>query len=58
MHLITIPGHNFVRWILDADNALNFETMDGKITDDGYYINGWGYSSKICSRRRNFEYSR
>ena len=46
LHLITIPGHNFVRWIPDADNALNFETMDGKITDDGYYINGWGIPAK------------
>ena len=41
LYLITIPGHNFVRWVVDGSHTYNYETMDGKLTDDNYYIKNW-----------------
>jgi hypothetical protein len=50
IHLIEIPGHNFVRWELDANNYFDFETMDGIATDDQHYIEGWGIPAAFAHR--------
>lgn len=41
LYLITIPGHNFVRWVADDGRTYDYETMDGELTDDGYYMRRW-----------------
>ena len=40
--MVDLPGHNFIRWKRPDGTFLDFETMDGKETDDQYYISGWG----------------
>jgi hypothetical protein len=47
MHLVEIPRHNFIRWILDATSFVNFETMDGFATDDMYYRTHWGIDDRF-----------
>jgi tetratricopeptide (TPR) repeat protein len=39
--MVDLPLHNFVRWRLSDADYLDFETMDGKITDDLYYRSVW-----------------
>ena len=40
--MVDLPGHNFIRWKRSDGTFLDFETMDGKATNDQYYITGWG----------------
>jgi hypothetical protein len=42
IHLIDIPAHNFVRWDFPNGSFIDFETMDGMVTNDAYYASGWG----------------
>ncbi len=41
LHLIDIPNHIFVRWELGEGRFINYETMDGLVTDDHYYRRKW-----------------
>jgi hypothetical protein len=40
--MVDMPGHNFIRWRRADGTFIDFETMDGKETDDAYYISRWG----------------
>lgn len=40
--MVDMPGHNFICWKCPDGTYIDFETMDGKKTDDDYYISGWG----------------
>ena len=37
LHLVDIPTHNFVRWKIGPEVAIDFETMDGAETNDAFY---------------------
>lgn len=40
--MVQMPLHNFIRWKLPTAGYIDFETMDGKQTDDIYYQTLWG----------------
>jgi hypothetical protein len=40
--MVQLPFHNFMRWIRPNGSYIDFETMDGKQTDDDYYAVLWG----------------
>jgi hypothetical protein len=40
--MVDMPGHNFIRWKRPDGTYIDFETMDGKETNDEYYISRWG----------------
>jgi hypothetical protein len=45
--MVQMPLHNFIRWRLPGGGYIDFETMDGKQTDDNYYEVLWGIPSKF-----------
>jgi tetratricopeptide (TPR) repeat protein len=40
--MVDMPGHNFIRWKRPNGTSIDFETMDGKETNDAYYVLRWG----------------
>jgi hypothetical protein len=50
LHLVEIPEHDFVRWEHDARTHLDFETMDGIVTDDDHYRNAWHIPDALLAR--------
>jgi len=50
IHLITIPTHNFVRWEIGDGATIDYETMDGMVTDDAYYITSWGIPERFAHK--------
>lgn len=42
LSMVDMPGHNFIRWKRPDGTFIDFETMDGRETNDDYYIAGWG----------------
>jgi len=47
LHLVDIPMHDFVRWEIEGGKSINYETMDGAVTDDAYYRKYWGIPNKF-----------
>jgi len=45
--MVQMPLHNFIRWKLPGGGYIDFETMDGKQTDDNYYEVVWGIPPKF-----------
>lgn len=45
--MVQMPLHNFIRWKLPDGGYIDFETMDGKETDDNYYEALWGIPPKF-----------
>jgi len=45
--MVQMPLHNFIRWLLPGGGYIDFETMDGNQTDDGYYRELWGIPEKF-----------
>jgi hypothetical protein len=45
--MVQMPLHNFIRWLLPGGGYIDFETMDGKVTDDKYYQARWGVPRKF-----------
>lgn len=45
--MVQMPLHNFVRWRRPNGRYIDFETMDGKETDDNYYLALWRIPSKF-----------
>jgi hypothetical protein len=45
--MVQMPLHNFVRWKRPGGGYIDFETMDGKQTDDNYYEVVWGIPPKF-----------
>ncbi len=41
LYLVDMPLHNFVRWVRYDGRFIDFETMDGSVTSDAYYVSGW-----------------
>lgn len=54
LHLIDIPNHNFVRWELGGGKYINYETMDGFVTDDRYYRQNWQIPDKFANKGGTF----
>jgi hypothetical protein len=50
IHLVEIPTHNFVRWVVDSHTYVDFETMDGEVVTDTYYRSGWGIPEAFASQ--------
>lgn len=50
VYLIDIPNHIFVRWELGAGQFINYETMDGLVTDDQYYQSNWQIPDAFLNR--------
>jgi tetratricopeptide (TPR) repeat protein len=48
--LIDIPTHNFVRWDFKDGTYLDYETMDGVVSDDTYYRRNWGIPDDFVGR--------
>jgi tetratricopeptide (TPR) repeat protein len=42
LFLVQMPLHNFIRWQRPRGGYIDFETMDGKETNDDYYAAIWG----------------
>jgi tetratricopeptide (TPR) repeat protein len=47
LSMVQMPEHNFVRWRRPDGRYIDFETMDGKQTDDNYYVSLWGIPLKF-----------
>lgn len=47
--MVQMPLHNFIRWKLPNGGYVDFETMDGKETDDQYYEALWGIPQTFLS---------
>jgi hypothetical protein len=47
LSMVDLPLHNFVRWMRPDDTYIDFETMDGKETNDDYYRIGWCIPQKF-----------
>jgi tetratricopeptide (TPR) repeat protein len=47
LSLVQMPLHNFIRWNRPSGGYIDFETMDGKETDDNYYAARWGIPRKF-----------
>jgi tetratricopeptide (TPR) repeat protein len=45
--MVQMPLHNFIRWLRPAGGYIDFETMDGRETDDSYYQALWGIPQKF-----------
>jgi tetratricopeptide (TPR) repeat protein len=45
--MVQMPLHNFIRWLRPSGGYIDFETMDGRETDDGYYQALWGIPQKF-----------
>jgi hypothetical protein len=50
LRFVDIPTHNFVRWDIDQTSYIDFETMDGIVTDDAYYETNWGIPVSFVGR--------
>jgi tetratricopeptide (TPR) repeat protein len=50
IHLVDLPTHNFVRWDIGSGKSVNYETMDGMVTDDNYYRENWRIPSKFVGK--------
>ncbi len=50
LQFVDIPSHNFVRWEIEGNSYINFETMSGAVTDDEYYKTDWGIPSSYVGR--------
>jgi tetratricopeptide (TPR) repeat protein len=50
IHLVDLPTHNFVRWEIASGKSINYETMDGAVTDDNYYRQNWGIPPKFVGK--------
>jgi tetratricopeptide (TPR) repeat protein len=45
--MVQMPLHNFIRWLRPGGGYIDFETMDGRETDDSYYQALWGIPQKF-----------
>lgn len=45
--MVQMPLHNFIRWLRPSGGYFDFETMDGRETDDGYYQALWGIPQRF-----------
>ena len=48
--MVDLPIHNFIRWIRPDGSSLDFETMDGIVTDDTYYVRGWAIPQSFVGK--------
>jgi len=47
LSMVQMPLHNFIRWRRPNGTYIDFETMDGKETDDVYYVSRWAIPQKF-----------
>lgn len=47
LSMVDLPTHNFVRWSRPDGSYLDFETMDGILTNDNYYYAIWGIPQRF-----------
>jgi hypothetical protein len=50
LSMVQMPLHNFIRWRRPNGGEIDFETMDGKETDDDYYSARWRIPPKFIGR--------
>jgi hypothetical protein len=50
IHLVEIPRHNFIRWELGSSQFVDFETMDGAVASDPYYVATWQIDMRYVGR--------
>jgi hypothetical protein len=50
LSMVQMPLHNFIRWRRPSGGYIDFETMDGKETDDNYYAALWRIPPKFVGR--------
>jgi len=47
LSMVQMPLHNFIRWNRPDGTYIDFETMEGKETDDNYYAAVWNIPKKF-----------